>query len=146
MTDERLTAEERCIVEIIHYIEHEEMGCRITDEGTIRVRDLIRTYAAEARKAASIDSDMPQRRIVATIKIGADDAEELIIALQDITTEIAMKIDRTGSPCRDSVSGSPSSGSIVTIVENEGVTHDSYFEEIKRWEKARESARMEAKG
>lgn len=83
--------------------------------------------------------EQPQRRFVATIKIGADDADALIAQLYDVAHYIDNKINKSGNPCCEPVSGGPTSGSIVSVIENEGITHESYFKAIEKWKEARDA-------
>lgn len=73
----------------------------------------------------------PRRRYVATIKVEADAARDLIGQVY----HIADNWDRNGiSP--SSVSGGYNSGHIVTVDCDESITHESWWEAMQAREKA----------
>jgi hypothetical protein len=68
----------------------------------------------------------PRRRFLLTLKLGADDREEMIHALEQIALEM-----RRGYLHGPACSGGYSSGYDLKVSEDPEVTHDSYFAAIK---------------
>lgn len=69
----------------------------------------------------------PERRFVMELKLGADDRESVIRALN----QIVFSLEHEGSI--GSVSGGWDSGWVWSLRENPGVTHDSYIEALNAY-------------
>jgi hypothetical protein len=64
----------------------------------------------------------PRRRVLLTLKLGADDREEMIHALEQIAFEM-----RRGYLMGNAASGGYSSGYCLKVSEDLAITHESYF-------------------
>lgn len=67
----------------------------------------------------------PRRRILLTLKVGADDRDALIHELEQITFEL-----RIGHLWGESASGGYAAGYTMRVSEDPTVTHESYLAEI----------------
>lgn len=81
-----------------------------------------------------IESGKPRRRIVMLAKIEADSWDDLYGHLRNITTDMACN-DRQLS--RQSVSGGFSSGHIIVVDVDEGMSHDKWAADLEAWLEAR---------
>lgn len=74
------------------------------------------------------DRIKPRRRIEIDLKIGADDWRELRGILRHLETEIAMH-----ERLSNTVSGGYGSGFVMSVDEDESITHDSWAAELERY-------------
>jgi pyruvate-formate lyase-activating enzyme len=78
--------------------------------------------------------EKPNRRYMLTLKIGADDMKSLIQSLDSI----AFDLEGWNERAYQSISGSPSAGTIVDLEFHPDVTHDSYHEQLRAYLAERE--------
>lgn len=76
----------------------------------------------------------PKRRFTIEIEIGGDTWDDAARGLRDI----AQHVEEHGPACK-MVSGSPSCGYSVVVVEEPNATHESYFAELERYLSEQES-------
>lgn len=69
----------------------------------------------------------PERAYVLDLRVEADSLDDLIGYLRSFETELYMEQVSTG------VSGGYSAGSIYSLKINEGVTHDSWWQEMQKY-------------
>lgn len=67
----------------------------------------------------------PRRRVMMTLKLGADSRDDMIRALEQMAFEM-----RQGYLLGETTSGGYSSGYSLKVTEDSTITHDSYMEEI----------------
>jgi hypothetical protein len=78
----------------------------------------------------------PRRRVLLTLKLGADNREEMIHALEQIALEM-----RRGYLMGEAAGGGYSSGYWLKVTEDETVTHDTYFAAINAMIEAEQADR-----
>lgn len=73
-------------------------------------------------------SDKPKRRFELTLGVSGDSWEDVVRAVEDLLPHIVAH----GPKC-DSVSGSPSSGHWVHVVEDPEQTHERYHQQLEEY-------------
>jgi len=76
-----------------------------------------------------------QRHIEVRLKIGADDAESLSVALRNLANDVL--IDGTLTRPGNGASGGWDAGFNYAVTVDESMTGDRYREELERWRQAR---------
>lgn len=84
------------------------------------------------------EKNLPRRRIVIELKLGADTLDEAIQVLDQVAFRL-----HEGFPI-ECVSGGPGSGYSLSGSDDPAITHESYFAEIDEWRKAERLARPAA--
>jgi len=85
-----------------------------------------------------VTEDKPRRRFVAEINIGADTAEGLMEAIDQLRFDLTSKQNKYGSLICNIISGSPRVGWTAIVTEDPNMTHERYFLDIEAWEERRE--------
>lgn len=79
---------------------------------------------------------LPHRRFVLNLRLGADTRDALAHALEQLAFEIvAGQVNGPGGAC-----GGPDAGYSYEFLEDQSVTHDSYFAAIDAMREARKAA------
>ena len=75
----------------------------------------------------SSDPAAPMRAMRLTLKLGADDADEMAVALRNLATQIERGELTVG------VSGGPCSGAIYELLTDPTQTHENYFRQLHEY-------------